>query len=365
MRKETKKKKIIEARLQDCDTPKPSRPLLWEPSPSMDALQPSLVCSRDMAFCLVYRLLVPLDSATLRGGGARVAARVICTARVVRAGGTAIAAAAVIPAVITAIVTGRVIRGGYAVGGSRGVGGCGSRRAARIIRGGRGSDRGPIQILRVRSLIGLQRGHWRASNRVRRLTVRPDVDPGGARVVDVVTWDSDHLARRRGGGPAAGDDHLCAGRVELGGVCGVEGEELLADDVVAALQTCRDSYSPCEIVFDQERRSPDASVGVTRHQAELVNLEPNRARPVKVRAAVSAVGHPGGDGSQMIVGPSVPGERHVRTGRDRRGLVRSPLRVLSARVAGHARVGEIEDGSVVRNATRNFRVRAGVVIRKG
>lgn len=192
-----------------------------------------------------------------------------------------------------------------------------------------------------------------------------------SRNLDVWTWDlwpyldvgvavlavarDGRLVRRVGLlGAGAGDDELGALGVELGSVGLVQGDELVADEVVARSERSGDPAGPRLVAADQLGNVPargglavEEDLGAVPKEARLVNLEPPAARPVARAKGPRALVHPHEDRA-LAVRPLLPDRRHVGTRRHRGRLCRR-----RAAVAAHLGVGARRDGVVVAPLTLN------------
>lgn len=85
------------------------------------------------------------------------------------------------------------------------------------------------------------------------------------------TRDGDEVARGREGCPCPGDMELGALRVELRGVCLMDGQSLPADEVVAGQQVRRDGGVPVQSGLKQTI-GPLSVIDRATDQTELVDL---------------------------------------------------------------------------------------------
>jgi hypothetical protein len=143
------------------------------------------------------------------------------------------------------------------------------------------------------------------------------------------------------GGSGAGDFDLGTLGVELRGVGLVEGQQLVADEVVAGLEAGGDLARPLlGVVYDAG--SPVVAVQAGTGQTLLIDLEPLLLLSVARAEAALARVHPHHHRS-LLVRPLRPDGRDVRACGDLGGQ-----RGRGAAVAGHLRVGDRVDGVIVR-----------------
>lgn len=140
-------------------------------------------------------------------------------------------------------------------------------------------------------------------------------------------------------GAATGDLDVHALGVHLGttlAVALVQGDDLVAEHVVAGSQVAGDGDGGLVAVLDELVGSPDAVL-----QTGLADLEEVERRGVDlVAAGGAAVGEVVDDGALVAVGPGVPLDGHGLSGRDgHRGRCR-----LGALVAGNVGVAQRRDG---------------------
>ncbi|KAL5896110.1 hypothetical protein ACKVWC_011545 [Pyricularia oryzae] len=140
-------------------------------------------------------------------------------------------------------------------------------------------------------------------------------------------------------GAATGDLDVHALGVHLGttlAVALVQGDDLVAEHVVAGSQVAGDGDGGLVAVLDELVGSPDAVL-----QTGLADLEEVERRGVDlVAAGGAAVGEVVDDGALVAVGPGVPLDGHGLSGRDgHRGRCG-----LGALVAGNVGVAERRDG---------------------
>ena len=136
---------------------------------------------------------------------------------------------------------------------------------------------------------------------------------------------------------AAGDLQVDALRVELGAVrlvATVQGNDLVAQDVVPGSQVAGDGDLPLVAVADELVRRPDA-VG----QALLGNLEPLEAALVGAGAAPAAAGQVVDDGTLVRIGPCVPLEGDGLAGTDRNVRLSRRGLLVADDIRGAGRVG--------------------------
>lgn len=143
--------------------------------------------------------------------------------------------------------------------------------------------------------------------------------------------------RRRAG---AGDSNLRALGVELRRVRLVEGQQLVADEVVPGLQAFRDPRRPLQVLVD-DGGAPVVAVEHVAGQAHLVDLEPLLRLPVAGGEGAVAGVQPHHHGP-LLVRPLLPDGGHVGPRRDLGGDGRG-----GPAVAGHQGVGHRHDRVVV------------------
>jgi hypothetical protein len=124
--------------------------------------------------------------------------------------------------------------------------------------------------------------------------------------------------RRRTARPS--NDNLRALGIELRRICLMEGDQLVADEIVARSKTLRDRAGPRLVSTNQLGDVPARrSLGVEEDcdavavEAGLVNLEPVGPGPVAGAEGSGALVHPDDDGA-LAVCPLAPGGRDAVAG---------------------------------------------------
>lgn len=145
-------------------------------------------------------------------------------------------------------------------------------------------------------------------------SVRSGVERGASNAVSAVA--------ARVGGTRAGDLNVDALRVALGAILlggGVEGDDLVAKDVVARGERLGDGDSPLVAVGDELVRGPLVGTGVEDTSAG--KLEEAEAGLVGLAAVARALGEVVDNGTVVGLGPGVPLESHVAAGLDSDGAL--------------------------------------------